>query len=496
MQNFKSHRDLTVNFGERTEITGDNAQGKSTIPESIPWLLYNTDVMGSKLDPTPVTYDFDEIMVSLLLNVDGKDLLLGRSLRKGKAQYYINEVPSKATEFNEIVNNLFDKELFFSLYNPNYFVTLHWEKQRALLLQYVIAPANKEVLKVLPDLQAKELGKLLKKHSLVDLEKLHKDSKTKLEKKHIAAQSRTKTLREQLEQLPSVNVPIESIKVELAQIDKKVREKEDLMDSAIDKNQAFNNVQSKINALQDQIEMSKERWPILKNEVIEDACRTCKRPLDDESVQAVKEDKENRMAEYKANHNELLKQRDELKAQLADLEFIDISDLRQEIQELDTVKGQPLRDALRTYSQFEQLQQQVNQAADDEQQILDSLNSSIFILDSIKAFKAKEAELQGEKVQALFDSLSIKLFETLKNGEIKPTFEIMMDGKEYRKLSLSESIRAGLELREVLSKQSEVIAPVFIDNAESITKFKEPTGQLIIARVVADQELKIERVDA
>jgi hypothetical protein len=69
-----------------------------------------------------------------------------------------------------------------------------------------------------------------------------------------------------------------------------------------------------------------------------------------------------------------------------------------------------------------------------------------------------------------------------------------MDGKDYRKLSLSESIRAGLELRDVLSQQSGLIAPTFVDNAESITRFKQPNGQLIISRVVADQELTIEAV--
>lgn len=496
LKNFKSHRDLTVNFGERTEITGDNAQGKSTIPESIPWLLYNTDVLGSKLDPTPLTYESEETMVSLLLDVNGKGLLLGRNLKKGKAQYYINEVPSKATEFNEIVSNLFDKELFFSLYNPNYFFTLHYEKQRAMILQYVTAPANKEVLKVLPEMQATKLGELLKKHSLSDIEEIHKENKKKKDKAYIAAQSRTKTLKEQQEQLPTINVPIESIKVELAQIDKQVREKEDLMDNAIDKNQAFNNTQAKINALQDQIEISKEHWPLLKNEVIEDSCKTCKRPLDDESIEAVKGDKEKRIAEYKSKHNELLKQRDELKAKLEKLEFIDVSELREEIRKIDE-SGHSLREALRAYSQFELLQDQVNAAEVEERETLDSLNTSIFILDSIKAFRAKEAELQAEKVQALFTTLSIRLFKKNKgDGEYKPDFEIEMDGKGYSKLSLSEGIRAGLELREVLSKQSEVVVPVFIDNAESITKFKEPTGQLIISRVVDGQELKIERVDA
>ncbi|MFP3340081.1 hypothetical protein R0J91_19035, partial [Micrococcus sp. SIMBA_131] len=84
-------------------------------------------------------------------------------------------------------------------------------------------------------------------------------------------------------------------------------------------------------------------------------------------------------------------------------------------------------------------------------------NESIFIIDSIKDFRAKEAELQAEKVQSLFENLSINLFKEQKNGDIKPDFEIEMDGKGYKKLSLSESIRAGLELRDVLSQQSEII---------------------------------------
>lgn len=493
LQNFKSHRDLTVNFGELTQITGDNAKGKSTIQEAITFLLYGIDPLGSKMDPTPITYAADETLVQVLFKVDEKQLLLGRGLKKGKSQYYINEVPSKAGEFNELVEQLFDKELFLSLFNPNYFFSLHWEKQRAMVLQYVTAPANKEVLKQLPELQANRLGDLLKKHSLDDLEKIHKENKKKKDKQYIAAQSRTKTLQEQLSQLTDPKQDIDSLNAELGSIDKQVRELENKMDQAFEKNREYDNVRSKILALQDQIEMSKERWPLLKNEAIEDTCRTCKQPLTEEAVDAVKSDKEQRMAEYKAKHNKLLKERDELKKQLSELEFIDVSELREQIAAIDE-KGQPIREAIRIHSQYEGLKTQVNNAEADENSTLQALNDSIFVLDSIKAFRAKEAELQAEKVQALFENLSFKLFEVQKNGEIKVLFEIEMDGKGYSKLSLSEGIRAGLELREVLSKQSEVVTPVFIDNCESITSFKQPTGQLITSTVVAGQELKIEAV--
>jgi DNA repair exonuclease SbcCD ATPase subunit len=494
LENYKSHRNLKVNFSERTEASGENGKGKSTLFESPCWLLYGTDTMGNKVDPTPITYAADETLVQLLLSVDGKQLLLGRGLKKGKALYYINEVPSKATEFNEVVEQLFDKELFLSLFNPSYFFTLKWDKQREMLLKYVSSPVNKEVLKRLPELQAERLAELLKKHSLGDIEKIDRDNKNKKDKEYIGAQSRTKLLQEQLNQFPMVNVPIESIKVELAQIDKQVRELEGKLDAAFEKNQAFNNLQLRIRNVQDQIDMSKERWPALKNEVIEDTCRTCKRPLDEESVEAVKTDKENRMEQYQTNHKALVTHRNNLKEQLAELEFIDVKELREQIRELDE-KAQPLRNALQSVSEFASKQEEIEAAEKYETEVLKSLNESIFVLDSIKAFNAKSAEMQAEKVQSLFTTLSIRLFKQNKgDGEFKPDFEIEMDGKSYRTLSLSEGIRAGLELRDVLSQQSNLITPCFVDNAESITKFKQPNGQLVISRVVANQELKIEAV--
>jgi energy-coupling factor transporter ATP-binding protein EcfA2 len=495
LKNFKNHQDLTVNFGEMTEITGDNGKGKSSIGEAVTWLLYSNDTLGSKMDPIPITYKADETLVQLLLEVDGKSVLLGRGQKKGKAEFYINEVPSKATEFNDLVSQLFDKDLFFSLFNPDYFFTLKWDKQRSMLLQYVTTPANKEVLKHLPELQANKLGTLLKKHSLDDIEKIHKDNKNKKDIEYIAAQSRTKTLQGQLEQLGEVNVPAESLKVEIAQFDKQIKEINSVIDSASEKNGNYNSTQLKINSLQEQIEMSKLKWPSLKNEVIEDTCRTCKRPLDDNSVEAVKADKESRIEQYKSNHSDLIKRRDEVNTRLQEMEYVDVSEQIEKVRKL-TDQRQELLIAYSSISTFGKLQDDIEVAKQAETDILTSLNDSIFVLDSVKAFRAKEAELQAEKVQALFTTLSIRLFKQNKgDGEFKPDFEVQMDGKDYSKLSLSEGIRAGLELREVLSKQSGVIVPCFIDNAESITSFKKPTGQLITSRVVAGKELTIERVD-
>lgn len=491
LTNFKSHQQLKVDFGENTSITGDNAKGKSSIGEAITFLLYGTDLYGSKLDPSPVTYDADETEVELLFETDGIEKQLARKIVRGKANYIIDEVPSKASEFNDVVNDLFDKDLFLSLFNPLYFFTMHWEKQRGMVLNYVTAPANKEVLKELAPPQADTLSTLVKKHSLEDINKIHRANKTKLDKSYIAAQSRTKTLKGQFEQ-QAPKTPLESLQVELNQYMKSLNEVEVLISEAQPINSRINGLQNQINAMNSERDQIRDMHIRTKNEVIQDTCRTCKQTLQDEAIKAVEADKESRMGDIRDRFEKVVEDRKALELELQSLEYVDVSEQLKKAHELRE-KINPIEREIAMYNQLDAMQKQIEEAQQNEKETLKQLNESIFIIDSIKAFYAKEAELQAKKVQDLFENLSIKLFELTKTtGELKPTFEIMMDGKEYKKLSLSESIRAGLELRDVLSDQSDLIVPCFVDNSESITKFKEPNGQLIMAKVVAGTELTIE----
>src|SRR5690606_10303535 len=119
---------------------------------------------------------------------------------------------------------------------------MHWEKQRAMLMRYVSPPSRKEVLKQLPTAQGKQLEALLKKHSLDDLEKIHRANKTEKDKKYIAAQSRTKTLKEQYEQ-NAPTAPLDSLKVEESQLLKEIQQIEKVIDTADETNRKFNSIQ-------------------------------------------------------------------------------------------------------------------------------------------------------------------------------------------------------------------------------------------------------------
>ncbi len=501
--NFKAHRDLTVNFGECTQVTGDNAQGKSTILEIPVWTLYGTSPLGSKLDPSPTTYEFDHVMAELLVNVDGKEVLLGRGIEGGDATYYINEMSSKATEFKNLVASLFDQDLFLSLYNPDYFFTLHWEKQRNLLMRFVTAPAAKEVfaemsrteasqkLKDIPlNPSASRLQELTKQHTLTKLDENNRKVKNDKDTAHKRAQGKVQALREQLDKLPPAPDDIDSVQSQDAELLEQIRDIQSRIELADEPRRKRDVIQSTISQLQQRIESAKSAYMLIYNEQIDDHCPTCKQALAADAVQAVEDDHQQRKDKAREAHGALVSERKTLEAQLSKIEIPDVSELMIQQRALEEQRDQTA-DAVSAHNRRKGLSADLSTAQAEEQQSLKDRNEAIFVLDAIKAYDSKTAELQAAKVQDLFTTLSVSLFKQQANGEHRTHFEIQQNNKPYHGLSLSERIKAGLELREVLSQQSGVIAPVGVDNSESIFKINKPSGQLLLVKAVEDQPLQI-----
>ncbi|MOA45596.1 hypothetical protein D3C78_1680050 [compost metagenome] len=67
-----------------------------------------------------------------------------------------------------------------------------------------------------------------------------------------------------------------------------------------------------------------------------------------------------------------------------------------------------------------------------------------------------------------------------------------MHGKDYAALSVGEKITAGLELSEVLFKQSDLIVPTFVDGIGEYTGEFMIYGQLITAQAFKGRALTIE----
>lgn len=101
------------------------------------------------------------------------------------------------------------------------------------------------------------------------------------------------------------------------------------------------------------------------------------------------------------------------------------------------------------------------------------------------------ADLEN-RVNELFPTIRFKMFETLINGNVRPTCQLTMHGVPYADLSNSEKILAGLECVRAMQRHTGVHAPIIIDNCESVNRFPDNIGcQMILLYVSTDRELKI-----
>lgn len=508
--NFAGLRSKTVQYGNITALSGRNGQGKTSIGTAPVWVLFGKDLLGSdytkdKYSPRPSNYEYDRVYASILLSVDGTEYKFARETAGKTNSFYVNDIPQAATAYNAAVATLFTQDEFMALYFPAYFFGLHWTKQRELLMKGVAAPLNKtvfaEMSRTSPEQKAKDiilnpqavkLSELVKKHTLDDLVAKHKKDKTQLEKTHIAAQSRTKTLREQMDRLPAVEIDLEAKRAEHAAIEEQIQAIEAISDKAGESNHVYNQLAARIDSLQEQVCVSAAGWKLLKAEQIKDTCPTCKQSLQAEAIDAVTANKELRMEAYKAKHSAIVVNRKEAEAELATLQYIDVSEQLQKVRELDQ-RLEPIKEAIRNHNDRARLATDVEKAAADEAATLAGLRESTFVLDAIKAYKSKEAELQAAEIQSKFTTLSIRLFKYVKSSdEYEPDFSVQAEGKDYSFLSAGEKIGAGLELIEVLFKQSDLITPVFVDGIGEYTGPIAAYDQVITGRAIPEQDLKIE----
>lgn len=108
-------------------------------------------------------------------------------------------------------------------------------------------------------------------------------------------------------------------------------------------------------------------------------------------------------------------------------------------------------------------------------------------------FITTKASLLESKVNSQFELVKFKLFETQVNGGIKEVCDATINGVPYSDLNHAMQVNSGLDIIQALHKVYNVKAPVFIDNAESITKIKTIDTQIIRLVVSeADKTLRFE----
>lgn len=154
-----------------------------------------------------------------------------------------------------------------------------------------------------------------------------------------------------------------------------------------------------------------------------------------------------------------------------------------------------VQDELSKYDTADMQRKRIEELTAQEAELQDQYNQldlQSFVLDEYVRTKVKVLE---QRINAMFGLVTFKLFETQKNGEINDICEAMVDGVPYSTdLNNASRINAGLDIINTLSKQYDVTAPIFVDNAESVNSIIHTDSQQI--RLVVSKDKELTKVEA
>lgn len=125
-----------------------------------------------------------------------------------------------------------------------------------------------------------------------------------------------------------------------------------------------------------------------------------------------------------------------------------------------------------------------------------SLAQQLADIDGIEA-KIKDIEyakinIMESRVNGLFGMVKFKLFNQLINGGIEETCETLVNGVPFGSLNNAAKINSGLDIINALCAHYGSTAPIFVDNAEAVTRLIATKSQLIRLVVSeADKTLRI-----
>ena len=278
-----------MNINGDVVIRGDNATGKTTVFDSVCWLLFGKDSLDradfeiKTLDGGEPIHKVNHEVTGTFTLDDGGTIELQRVYREKYSSprggevtltghttdYFVDGVPKKEKEYKEIVNSLVDENFFKLITNPLYFnETYSWQNRRKLLLEMCGDISDEDVITSHSNLKA--LTDILSGHSVDDHRKVVASKKATINKELDMLPVR---IDEALRGKPEVTANPEVLRLNIdtlnADIEKLENDKALLQNghSIVDKRAELKDVQRKIMARETELQMEyKKQYSLKSNE--------------------------------------------------------------------------------------------------------------------------------------------------------------------------------------------------------------------------------------
>lgn len=184
----------------------------------------------------------------------------------------------------------------------------------------------------------------------------------------------------------------------------------------------------------------------------------------------------------------------DLKAELFMLELDEDNTSDDQLKRLDSElseladKRSTLQTELTKYDVIRDITKRINELEQEQQRLINEKNlvdETAFLLDE---FVKAKVEMLEDTINKHFTITTFKMANVLVNSSVEDCCETMVDGVPYRSLNNAARINAGIDIINALTKFYNVTAPVFIDNAEAVTKFVNCNSQTV--KLIVDETCK------
>lgn len=159
-------------------------------------------------------------------------------------------------------------------------------------------------------------------------------------------------------------------------------------------------------------------------------------------------------------------------------------------------KAFELRQKLLTVQSAKQQKKRIDELCQEQKTVSGECERLMMARDLCEQYKRTYANYVSDRINAMFNGISFRLFDTQINGGIVDDCEMMIPCDSglvpYATANNAARINAGLALIDGICSHYGISLPVFVDNAESVSEIKPISGQLISLVVCgADKQLRV-----
>jgi len=260
------------------------------------------------------------------------------------------------------------------------------------------------------------------------------------------------------------------------------------------KNARLNSITAKAKELQESLEQTQNR----NNEIEEEISRREAHIQElNEQIRKAKEEVApiTDLPEYAEEIAAVNSRVDALQAEIGSL-MADSSKVREQLRtdlnaadgQLRFVQGVLAKEAIK--AQTEKRIAELKADARNAAEILERIEQMLYLMEEFTRYKAKFVE---QSINDHFRIATFRLFREQANGGLEERCDVVYDGVPFMGLNNGMKVNVGIDIINALSRHYGVTVPLFVDNAEAVTRL-EPCNAQVIRLVVSenDKELRIE----